>query len=227
MSDLLTYIHETPELTYGATASGDIFPIVDIDDGYRIKHVTQDTLRSIILEGVEIGGTGLNDIATNSDTQTLRNKTLLDPVIQVTPPGGVGDVEVIDEETIYKLNTLISTLDAGGYDDGAKLVENADNIPRQTFCAITEKESTDPGKLITLTAANLFAYSGLDDTNREIDVRSLLISVWLLDNGAYTQKLDWTASASVTSGTALDTLTLTMHDAGTLYAISVHFRLVQ
>lgn len=226
MSDQLTYIHETPELVWGGTEDADIFPIIDISDGYRIKHVTQDNLRKIVLSGKEIGGTGLNDIADNSSAQTWRKKTLLDPVIQVTPPGG-GDVEIIDEETLYKLNAMIGTLSDAGYEDGAKLVENVDNIPRQTFCAITEKESTDPGKLVTLTAANLFAYSGLDDTNREIDVRSLLISVWLLDNGAYTQKLDWTASASVTSGTALDTLAITMHDAGTMYAISVHFRLVQ
>lgn len=211
-----------PEQVYGQIETADFLATIDTSDGYRIKVVKWENVAKTILGGKTIGGAGNNDITTNSGIQTLRDKTLIDPIIKAT----LGtDEEELDEEVIYKLASTMKALDTAGYDDGTRLVETVNVTPKQNICAIIDT-SSDSNSEIALTPEDLYDAAGLDHSIGSIDIRSMLISVWDVSGDEYAQKNDWSIVATAETGTSkLASMILTMHSASHDYSIGISFRL--
>ena len=211
-----------PEQVYGQIETADFLSTIDTSDGYRIKVVNWENVAKTILGGKTIGGPGNNDITTNSGIQTLRDKTLIDPVIKAT--FGT-DEEELDEEVIYKLGATMKALDTAGYNDGIRLVETVNVTPKQNICAIINA-SSDSSSEIALTPEDLYDAAGLDHSIGSIDIRSMLISVWDVSSDEYTQKNDWSVVATAETGTSkLASMILTMHSPSHDYSIGISYRL--
>ena len=218
-----------PEQAYGQVETIDFLATLDTSDGYRVKVISWLNAIRVILGGRTIGGQGQNDVTDNNSLQTLRNKTLRDPQIVITSVPGIDiqEPEIIDVEAIYNMKQTEHALSAAGLTDGTRLVEATENTPLQAFSAIIEKESSS-GNEISLTEAEILAAAGLSGPGKSIDARSLQISVWLPGTDSYEQKWDWTASSTTKAGSkSLHTLTISMHNASTLYAMNLNFRLEQ
>jgi hypothetical protein len=221
MSDI-TYLHDKPLIVYGQTAADDYVTWVDTSDNNRIKRIAQEELLKVILGGKTIGGTGTGDITTNSGIQTLRNKTLLNPTFALTPPGG-GTNENFTDEMLYKTLTLMDTLETAGIEDGARLVETAENITKQSFVAYFNQSSDGSGE-IGISAFKLFTESGVDGTGRTIDLRSILVNVLELSVDVYKPVAGWTYELKPTTSYTLDTLAISSLANSTAYQVCVHFR---
>lgn len=233
MSDTKKYLYSLDYLIYGETEDEMAYVMIDTIDANRTKLITQADLIKTILDGDRtIGGDQSSDVTTNGGAQRLTNKTLLeptliDPLFALTPPSGGNTVNVTEADMYNVHVTLMGALTDAGFEDGKRLAEVADNLDRQTFCAMVEKQS-DSNKKIVITAADLFTASGLEATNRYIDIRSLAISVWTAATLTYTLKQDWTAEAAASAGTKLSNVTITtIATAGTAHSVAVHFRLAE
>ena len=65
-------------LLYSGVASGDVFPITDIDIDTD-KKIEAGEVKKYVLENKTLGGSAAADVTTNNGTQTLTGKTLTSP----------------------------------------------------------------------------------------------------------------------------------------------------
>ena len=226
-------------ITYNQVQASDVLLVgkTSVD-----RKITLPQTKKYVLQNNTIGGSGANDLVTNTAEQTLTNKTLTNPIIN----GSLCQVQGSDLNKLLNIDTTQAQLNrlAGLTVNSDKLNYTANvssDIQSQLNSKVTRYGTTEYvlynyHKIKTLSGAtsdtipytDILTYHSLSSTTYRINAYSIMVQVWDVNTGteARTYKADATISFTSTvdgSKLNLNTITIGGLDDEKTYQFNVSF----
>lgn len=206
------------------------------------RKITLPQTKKYVLQNKTIGGSGANDIVTNTAEQTLTYKTLTNPIIN----GSLCQVSGDDLNKLLNIDTTQAELNriAGLTVNSDKLnyTANVTSDIQSALNARLVRYSTNEyveymyHKIKTLSGStsdtipytDILTYHSLSSTTYRINAYSIMVQVWQINTGTQTRTYKADATISYTSTVDgskinLNTITISGLDDEKTYQFNVSF----